>query len=58
MNPPFTPGKQALIRKLIKVSGSQNAVLCWLKWIMIITFFYVLLFKLGFDSIIKDGVKV
>ncbi len=57
MYPPFTSQKQALIRKLIKISGSQNAVLNLLKWIVILVLFYVLWFKLGFDQIITNGVR-
>ena len=57
LNPPFTPGKQSMIRKLIKVSGSQDSVVSILKWIAILVVFYLLWFKLGFDQMVTSGLR-
>jgi len=45
LGPPFTPQKQGLIRKLVNVQGSQNAVVCYIKWILILIFAYLFFFK-------------
>ena len=42
MVPPFSPGKQTLIRTLIKVRGDQGTVLFALKAILFMLVFYIL----------------
>lgn len=41
MVPPFTPGKQTLIRTLIKVRGDQSTVIIGLKLILAFVLFYI-----------------
>ena len=41
MVPPFVGSKQTLIRQLIKIRGSQGAVLMALKAVLVILIFYI-----------------